>query len=116
MQDFYNDLEGLDPDNGDHVFVCLGGDFTKSGQSNLPYRGIDSSYTNRHCEDSEVVNDPDTGLPISVTTNTSVCNHYEPEEKAQIPDMKDNVKASLDFLSRDDDVSHCRSYILRESL
>jgi hypothetical protein len=98
-------LTGLDPDNGDHVFVCLGGDFSPSGESNLPYRGIDSTYTNRHCADSEVVKDPDTGLPISVNLNTTVCNHYEPKEKAQIPDMKDNVKASLDFLSKDDDVS-----------
>lgn len=105
MQDFYKNLTGLDPDNGDHVFVCLGGDFSPSGQSNLPYRGIDSTYTGRQCHDSEVIKDPDTGLPISVKLNTTVCNHYEPEEKAHIPDMKDNVKASLDFLSKDDDVS-----------
>jgi alkaline phosphatase len=100
---FYNEIGDLDPDNGDHLLVCLGGDFTASGQSNLPYRGVDSTYVNRHCEDSDVINDPDTGLPIAVTTNTTLCNHYEPEEVAQIPHITQNVKAALDFLGKDDD-------------
>jgi alkaline phosphatase len=101
--EFYDDIGELDPDNGDHLLVCLGGDFTASGESNLPYRGVDSNYANRHCEDGEVTKDPDTGLPIGVTVNVSLCNHYEPQEVAQIPHITDTVKAALDFLGKDDD-------------
>lgn len=101
--EFYNGIGDLDPDNGDHLLVCWGGDFTPSGQSNLPYRGVDSTYVDRHCSDSEVVSDPDTGLPIGVTVEASMCNHYEPEEVAQIPHISDSVQAALDFLGKDDD-------------
>lgn len=107
LQDFYTGEEftSLDPDNGDHLLVCLGGDYTPSGQSNMPYRGVDSSYANRWCSDGEGITDPDTGLLIGVeaTTPDELCNHYSPEEVAQIPVMKDNVKAALDFLGKDDD-------------
>jgi hypothetical protein len=30
--DFYNDIGDLDPDNDDHLMVCLGGDYTVSGE------------------------------------------------------------------------------------
>jgi hypothetical protein len=83
--------------------VCLGGDFTASGQSNLPYRGVDSTYSNRFCSSGDAVLDPDTGLPISVTPTTETCNHYEQEEIAQIPHISTNVLEALDFLGKDDD-------------
>lgn len=47
--------------------------------------------------------DPDTNLPIGVEVNSTICNHYEPEEVEQIPHISDNVKAALDFLGKDDD-------------
>lgn len=71
----------------------------------MPYRGVDSSYSNRHCSSGEEIVDPDTGDVIGVkhTTPDELCNHYEPEEIAQIPHISDNVKAALDFLGKDDD-------------
>jgi alkaline phosphatase len=101
--DFYTNAQDLDPDNGDHLLVCVGGDFTASGQSNLPYRGVDSTYSNRYCSSGEAVRDPDTGLPISITPTATKCNHYEPEEIAQIPHISKNVVEALEFLGKDDD-------------
>ena len=87
------------------MFVCLGGDFTPSGEQNLPYRGVDSSYGNRYCSSGEVLIDDDSGevIGINLTTPEELCNHYEPEEIAQIPRITQNVKAALDFLGKDDD-------------
>ena len=36
--DFYAPLEGLSPNDDQHVMVCWGGSYTASGQSNAPYR------------------------------------------------------------------------------
>ena len=99
-------MEELDPDNGDHVLVCAGGDFTPSAVDNMPFRGVDSTYGNRWCsagviETDEV--DPNSTIPTGVMANSSMCNHYEPDEVEEIPAMKDQVKAALDFLSKDDD-------------
>jgi alkaline phosphatase len=38
-----------------------------------------------------------------VTPNASICNHYDQEEIEQIPHITQNVKAALDFLSKDKD-------------
>jgi alkaline phosphatase len=105
LKDFYNDIEDLDPDNGDHLLVCLGGDFTPSGEQNMPYRGVDSTFSNRHCSSGEAIVDPDTGLTIgiNVTTPEELCNHYEPEEIQHIPTIQQNVEAALNFLSKDDE-------------
>jgi alkaline phosphatase len=103
IQDFYTSARDLDPDNGDHLLVCVGGDFTASGQSNLPYRGVDSSYSNRFCSKGEAVLDPDTGLPVSVTPTSTLCDHYSQEEIAQIPHISENVLEALEFLGKDDD-------------
>ena len=69
----------------------------------MPYRGLDSNYTVRHCPETEVLLDPDTNLPIGVEVNSTTCNHYEPEEVEQIPHISDNVKAALDCLGQDAD-------------
>ncbi|CAB9497259.1 Alkaline phosphatase H [Seminavis robusta] len=105
-EDFYNGLRDLDPDNGDHVMVCVGGDFSASGEDNMPYRGLDSTYSNRWCSAGIVETDdtdPNNTIPIGVTPNSTICNHYEPEEVAQIPTITEHVQAALDFLSKDDD-------------
>lgn len=85
--------------------VCLGGDYSASGEQNLPYRGVDSTFQNRHCSSGEAVTDPDTGLTIGVEVATpeELCNHYEPEEIVHIPTIQQNVMAALDVLSKDDD-------------
>lgn len=92
----------MDPDNGDHLLVCLGGDFSEAGEANLPYRGIDSSYGRRWCNRNNVVRDENGNFEY-VNVTSVLCNHYEEADVAQIPKVKDNVKAALDFLSRDDD-------------
>jgi hypothetical protein len=106
FQEFYDrgEFTQLDPDNGDHLLVCLGGDWTASGQQNLPYRGVDSTYTNRFCSSGEELMDIDEN-PIGAqsTTSDELCNHYSPEEVKQIPHISDNVKAALDFLGKDKD-------------
>ena len=84
-----------------------GGDFSPSGEDNMPYRGLDSTYQNRWCSvgdvDVDTSEDPNSTIPIGVTPNASICNHYEPEEVEEIPHISSNVKAALDFLSKDDD-------------
>jgi len=102
-EDFYKPAAELDPDNGDHLLVCLGGDFTASRQQNLPYRGVDGTYSNRWCSRGNAVLDPDTNLPIAITPNSTKCNHYEPEEIAQIPHISTNVREALNFLGKDKD-------------
>jgi alkaline phosphatase len=71
----------------------------------MPYRGVDSTFQNRHCSSGEALLDPDTGLTIGVniTTSEELCNHYDPEEIQHIPTIQQNVKAALDVLSKDDD-------------
>lgn len=79
----------------------------------MPYRGVDSTYSNRHCSSGEGILDPDTGLTIgiNVTTNETVCNHYEQDEIEHIPTITQNVAAALEVLSKDDDgVSYYYSF------
>lgn len=103
-QDFYKPLEGLDPNDDQHVAVCWGGGYTASGQSNAPYRGLDSTYTQRYCSSGNVDTDADGNITgVSPTTSAELCNHYSPEEVAQLPTMKEHVKAAVDFLGMDDD-------------
>ena len=102
---FYNPMTDLDPDNGDKVLVCLGGDFTANPQNNLPFRGVDSTYSSRHCSSGSVSTDPDSMKPTGVvaTTPDELCNHYSPEEIENIPTATENVMATLEFLAKDDD-------------
>lgn len=81
--------------------VCFGGEYSK-GQSNLPYRGLDSGYSNRWCSNAEEVTDIDDKLTGYVATSEK-CDHYTAEEVTQIPKMADNVKEAINFLGKDDD-------------
>jgi alkaline phosphatase len=83
--------------------VCLGGDFSASGQANLPFRGVDSSYSQRVCERSTVIQDNVTRLPTRVVTNSTICNYYPPAELANIPNITTNVIEGLKFLAKDND-------------
>lgn len=81
--------------------VCFGGEYS-SGQSNLPYRGLNSDYSNRWCSDAEEVTDIDDKLTGYIATS-EVCDHYTAEEVAQIPKMSKNVMEAINFLGKDDD-------------
>jgi alkaline phosphatase len=97
---FYYPIEEFDPDNGDHVLVCLGGDYSESQMDSLPLRGVDSTYSNRWCSRGTVVKDPEHGTPVRVEPNSELCKNYNPEELTQIPHISNNVKAALDFLGK----------------
>lgn len=100
-ENFYDAMEGLDPNNGDHVMVCFGGEYTASGQYNAPYRGLDSTYTNRYCSSGELDTNADGEITgVTATTSDELCNHYSPEEVAQLPTMAEHVKAAVDFLGK----------------
>ena len=55
--DFYDTIQNNDPDSGDKVVACFGGQYSKGKcrscfgggayMMNMPYRGLDSSYTGR---------------------------------------------------------------------
>jgi len=98
-------MEELHPDSGDKVLGCYGGDYTSSGNSNLPYRGIDSSYhmgKNRYAVNREVDED---GNVISLESQHSPIPHihYTPEEEAQIPTPMEIMNQTLNFLGKDKD-------------
>ena len=112
-ENFYNGLEALDPDKGDKMFACMGGDFARvngtKGTDNMPYRGVDSTYSARYCSNGTVVqedvDDSNVTIPVGVNVITpdELCDHYGPEDRAEIPPMAQNVKATLEFLAKDDD-------------
>lgn len=94
----------MDPNDGQHVLACFGGSYTASGQLNAPYRGLDSTYSDRYCSSGSIETDAD-GSIVSVTPTTAdeLCDHYSAEEVAQIPTMVEHVKAAVDFLGKDED-------------
>ena len=100
---FYDSIQDLDPDDDQHVLACFGGDYTASGEQNLPYRGLNSDYSARYCSSGDVETDED-GVATGVTATTSeeLCDHYSAEERAQIPIMAENVKQAINFLGKDD--------------
>lgn len=102
--EFWSGIEDLDPDDGQKIFGCMGGDFSRSGQSNMPYRGVDSTYSHRYCSSGDVIVDVDDNpIGVNVTTSEELCDHYGEDDRNEIPVMKDNVMATLEFLAKDDD-------------
>jgi alkaline phosphatase len=105
-KDFYNGTEILDPDNGDHILVCLGGDFSRRRREWLPSRGVDSSYSQNRCGSGQVLYETTvngTEIPVGINPNSNLCNHFEQDEIEHIPHITKNVQAAIDFLSKDDD-------------
>ena len=68
----------------------------------MPYRGIDSTYSDRWCSSGEIQYD-ENGVATGVIGNGTMCNHYEAEDRMHIPPMKEQVRATLEFLAKDDD-------------
>jgi alkaline phosphatase len=73
-----------------------------TGNDNMPYRGLDSSYLDRWCSVGIIDKDED-DVTIGITPNSTICNHWPEEELKNIPVMKDHVKEALKFLGKDDD-------------
>jgi alkaline phosphatase len=92
----------LDPDNGDHVLACWGGEYTTSGGYNAPYRGVDSSYNGTWRTSKTAITNAD-GHVIGFDATTTYGNHYNAHELHSIPPMKDIVRSSIEFLGKDDD-------------
>lgn len=86
------------------ISLGMGGDFSRSGEANMPYRGLDSTYNARYCSSGVADVDID-GNPmgVNVTTPDELCDHYPQEDVDEIPKMADNVKEVLEFLAKDDD-------------
>jgi alkaline phosphatase len=99
---FYDSIQDLDPDEEQHLLVCLGGQYSESKESNLPFRGLDSTYDNRWCGDAEQVKDIDDKL-TGYLPNSKLCDHYSAAEVAEIPSMAKNVAEAIKFLGKDDD-------------
>merc|ERR1719230_573304 len=75
-------MSSLDPDT-DKVGAC-----TINGY-NMPYRGVDSSYTGRHACDSD-------------ETTTDTCDHYDNATTASVPTMKQQCEKAIEFMSKAD--------------
>ena len=93
-ENFYDGVEDLHPDRGDHVLACLG------TEKNTPYRGTDSSYSGQRCKKGIVQRNA--GIPTSVLSNAQVCNKNKPLMVDQIPHMSHSVKTALEFLGKND--------------
>lgn len=103
-EDFFEPIKDKHPDNGDHVLMCMGGQYSASRQSNMPYRGLDSDYKDRYCSSSTVIRDEnEVAVGVNVTTSEEPCNHYDEEEVKHIPSMKEAVKEAIEFLGKDKD-------------
>jgi alkaline phosphatase len=63
---------------------------------------LDSTYDNRWCSSAADLKNDD-GMLVGYTPTSTQCDHYKPEEIAQIPPMAENVRAALEFLGKDDD-------------
>jgi alkaline phosphatase len=87
---FYEPIQNLSPDSGKHVLGCV-----KMSSGNLPYRGLDSSYSNRYCN-SGVYNS--TGA--YATTSATPCSPYSESLLSQIPPMNVHVREAVKFLGK----------------
>eukprot|EP00967_Tisochrysis_lutea_P144219 scaffold269003_cov30-Tisochrysis_lutea.AAC.3 len=86
----------LDPDDGHKVMGCF-----PDQADNMPYRGVDSSYSDAVLQNYEVVRDAD-GNVIELVAQNSMGHSYTAEELASIPKMKDIVRHSIEFLGKAD--------------
>ena len=101
---FYDPIQSLDPDDRKRVLVCFGGQYTDvtKTEGNMPFRGLDSAYSNRWCSSGTTVKDGN-GATIGVVPTTQKCDHFTAAEKAQIPRMSKQVAEAIKFLGKDND-------------
>lgn len=100
-ENFYDPIQVKHPDKGHKVLSCFAGQYSSNTKlQNMPYRGLDSSYTGRWC--SKGIKDKDEDdVVIGVTPDSEICNHWPEEELKNIPHMKEHVKEALKFLGKD---------------
>jgi alkaline phosphatase len=100
-ENFYDPIQDKNPDDGDKVLACFGGQYSSdTSLQNMPYRGMDSSYSQRWCSKGIIEKDAN-GATISITPDSKICDHWPQEELKNIPVMKEHVKEALKFLSKD---------------
>ena len=107
-ENFYDDIQDKDPNKGESVLACFGGQYSSGKDGfgkpleNMPFRGTDSSYTGRWCSAAIVDKDED-DVTLSITPNSTICNHWPEEELVNVPHMHENVKEALNFLGKSED-------------
>lgn len=95
-EDALKPMENLDPDDGHHVMGCF-----PDQAANMPYRGVDSTYSDAVMQGLSAVRDAD-GNVIEIQHTNEFGHRYTPEELASIPKMKDIVKHGIEFLGKSD--------------
>eukprot|EP00908_Phaeocystis_cordata_P006370 Transcript_16985.p1 GENE.Transcript_16985~~Transcript_16985.p1 ORF type:complete len:639 (-),score=228.90 Transcript_16985:220-2136(-) len=78
-----NGMSSLDPDDGAKVVACT------INAYNMPYRGIDSSYSGRHGADGDV-------------NTRDMTDHYDAETVASVPKMKTQCEKAIEFMGKAD--------------
>lgn len=91
-------MANLDPDNGDKVMGCFP---DGSVTDNMPYRGVDSTFSHTVLLDQESIKDKD-GQTIKIQQKNTMGHKYTAEQLATIPKMSDIVKNSIEFLGKSD--------------
>jgi alkaline phosphatase len=89
-------MADLDPDDGHKVMGCF-----PDQASNMPYRGVDSTYSGAVLQNLQAERDA-AGNVIALNPTNEIGHRYTPEEVASIPKMKDIVKHSIEFLGKSD--------------
>jgi alkaline phosphatase len=90
---YYDPIQNASPNNGTHVLACMNP--ASGNKGNMPYRGLDSSYSNRYCSAGK------TGITgVNVTTSATPCNYVTPSDLANIPPMNVHVREAMKFLGK----------------
>lgn len=87
-------MKNLSPENGDKVMGCF-----PDGSYNMPYRGVDSSYSHAVQLETDPVEDEE-GNVVEIKHKNSMGHQYTAEELATIPKMKDIIKNAVEFLGK----------------
>lgn len=91
-------MAALDPNKGDRLLGC-----TSTSMSNMPYRGVDSGYSDAVTQGSPEVTEDLEGNAIDMTAANNGFGHaYTPEVVAKTPKMAEIVKSSIEFLGKND--------------
>ena len=96
---YYDPIQNASPNNGTHVLACMN---PTPARGNMPYRGLDSSYSNRFCGSGSAVRanstSPITG--VKVTTSATLCNYTNPSDLPNIPPMNVHVREAVKYLGK----------------